>query len=147
MKKLLTLLIFAFATSSAFAVVNNQWKNMVENDPMVRSLSPELLNLGLQNFLTITPKDYRVKTGKRMGIVNAVKLKAAQKYVKKRLKKDGEDISEGVYILLAILGLGWVAMGLLDDWDGSDWIVNLILTALCWLPGLIHALVKKKNYY
>jgi uncharacterized membrane protein YqaE (UPF0057 family) len=38
-------------------------------------------------------------------------------------------------------------MGLFSDWDGSDWIVNLLLTMLCWLPGLIHALTKMKEYY
>ncbi|MBK9337016.1 MAG: YqaE/Pmp3 family membrane protein [Lewinellaceae bacterium] len=38
-------------------------------------------------------------------------------------------------------------MGVKSDWEGSDWIVNLILVVLCWLPGLIHALIKMKDYY
>ena len=82
----------------------------------------------------------------RLGVKKSVQLKAAEKSIKKATKGE-PDISSGLYVLLAILGLGWVAMGVMDDWSGNDWIVNLILTALWWLPGLIHALVKKKNYY
>ncbi|MBU6343136.1 MAG: YqaE/Pmp3 family membrane protein [Bacteroidetes bacterium] len=59
----------------------------------------------------------------------------------------GDGITKGLYILLAILGLAWIAMGVKSDWSGNDWIVNLILTVLCWLPGFIHALVKMKEYY
>ena len=47
---------------------------------------------------------------------------------------------------------GWivkmVAMGLMDNWEGNNWWVNLILSwILCWLPGVIHAFVKMKDYY
>lgn len=85
-------------------------------------------------------------TGERLGFKNTLKLKAAQKFLKKEMKKD-DGITKGLYILLAILGLAWIAMGVKSDWSGSDWIVNLILTLLCWLPGFIHALVKMKDYY
>ena len=111
------------------------------------AFSPEALNLGIQQFLELTPAKYKEITGKKLGIKNTLKLKAAQKVLKKKMRKDAADISEGVYILLAIFGLGWLAMGLLSDWSGNDWIVNLILTILCWLPGLIHALIKKSDYY
>jgi uncharacterized membrane protein YqaE (UPF0057 family) len=35
----------------------------------------------------------------------------------------------------------------MDDWTGNTWVVNLILSFLCWLPGFIHALIKMKDYY
>ncbi|RXK58593.1 YqaE/Pmp3 family membrane protein [Lacibacter luteus] len=54
---------------------------------------------------------------------------------------------KGLYIVLAIFGLAWIAMGVMDNWSGSTWIINLVLTFLFWLPGLIHALVVMKNYY
>lgn len=96
----------------------------------------------------MTPSKYRQLTGKRLGLKKSIQLKAAQKALKKEIRNGKDaDISKGVYVLLAILGLGWLAMGLLDDWNGSDWLVNLLLTVLCWLPGLIHALVKMKKYY
>ena len=66
--------------------------------------------------------------------------------MKSKMNK-GEDIEKGLYIILGIFGLGFIAMGLIDDWQGQNWWMNLILSALCWLPGVIHALVKMKEYY
>ncbi len=145
MKRILTLLLAVSFVTSSFAVVSNYTTNP-EVQLHFQDLSAEFQEMTVDDFLSLTPKEYRKVTGKRLGIKNAVKLKAAQKIIKRQAKR-GADISEGVYILLAILGLGWLAMGLLSDWDGSDWIINLVLYLLCWLPGLIHALVKKKDYY
>jgi uncharacterized membrane protein YqaE (UPF0057 family) len=115
------------------------------------ALGSEFQNFDLDQFLNLTPKEYKKMTGERLGLKKSVQLKAAQIALKKELNKAGgtagDGITKGLYILLAFFGLGWIAMGVKSDWDGSDWIVNLILTALCWLPGFIHALVKMKNYY
>jgi len=147
MKKLLFLLAFALcAVTSQAAVDYGDWAKQMDGVEGVNALPEAATALSLERFLTLTPKQYREMTGERLGLKNAIKLKAAQKIVKKQLKRD-EDLSKGLYVLLAILGFGWLAMGLLSDWDGSDWIVNLVLTFLCWLPGLIHALVKMKDYY
>lgn len=116
--------------------------------PEVQALSPEMLRLTVDEFVNLTPSRYKEITGERLGLKNTVKLKAAQKQLKKEMRKDGGDgITKGLYILLAILGLAWIAMGVKSDWNGSDWIVNLLLSVLCWLPGLIHALIKMKDYY
>lgn len=109
--------------------------------------TPENLEMGMEQFLTLTPKKYREITGKRLGIKNTLKLKAAQKVFRKKMKKGAADISKGLYIVLAIFGFGWLALGLLTDFEGNDWWINLILTILCWLPGLIHALIRMKDYY
>ncbi|MFK8057495.1 MAG: hypothetical protein AB8F78_15325 [Saprospiraceae bacterium] len=81
----------------------------------------------------------------------ALALKVAQKNIKKMSKaKAGsraEDIPKGLYILAVLLGWGFLVMGLMDDWEGNNWWVNLILSILCWLPGVIHGLVKMKEYY
>ncbi|NBC07251.1 MAG: YqaE/Pmp3 family membrane protein [Bacteroidetes bacterium] len=147
MKKLLFLLAFALcAVTSQAAVDYGDWAKQMDGVEEVKTLPGAATALSLERFLTLTPKQYREMTGERLGLKNAIKLKAAQKIVKRQLKRD-EDLSKGLYVLLAILGFGWLAMGLLSDWDGSDWIVNLVLTFLCWLPGLIHALVKMKDYY
>jgi hypothetical protein len=118
----------------------------------VQAIDPKLMQMGMDQFLNLTPAKYKEVTGKRLGLKNSLALKAAQAKVKHEIKKNdlngpGDGISKGLYVLLALLGFGWLAMGLLSDWDGSDWIVNLILTLVCWLPGLIHALVKMKDYY
>ena len=148
MKKLilLSLLFLIGWQSQAVVSINDEWSSQFEPTSEVHNLTPDIIDMQLEEFLNLTPKKYRQKTGKRLGLKKALKLKAAQKVVRKKLKANA-DISSGLYVLLAILGLGWLAIGLLDDWSGSNWITNLILTILCWLPGLIHALVKKSDYY
>jgi uncharacterized membrane protein YqaE (UPF0057 family) len=115
-------------------------------DGVVLYVVRTFLIMGLDQFLSLTPKKYKEMTGEKLGLKKTLQLKAAQKFIKKELKREA-DIDKGLYVLLAILGLAWVAMGVMDDWSGSDWIVNLILYALCYLPGLIHALTKMKKYY
>ena len=136
-----------FCLGQAFAV----GKTLSAHTPVsahVAELHPGLTNMTIDDFLNMKPRDYKRLTGERLGVVNAVKLKVAQRKMKKMMPAaDSTDISSGLYVLLAILGFGWLAMGLITDWDGDDWIINLVLTILCWLPGLIHALVKKSDYY
>lgn len=147
MKRILTTLaVLIFFASSSFAVVKTDWAQQFDQQPEIQVLSTDMATLGLDQFLTLTPKKYKEMTGEKLGLKKTLQLKAAQKFLKKELKKDA-DIDKGLYILLAILGLAWVAMGVMDEWSGSDWIVNLILYALCYLPGLIHALTKMKKYY
>jgi uncharacterized membrane protein YqaE (UPF0057 family) len=40
-----------------------------------------------------------------------------------------------------------LCMGLMDDWQGKDWWINLILVCICLIPGIVHAFIKMKNYY
>jgi uncharacterized membrane protein YqaE (UPF0057 family) len=98
-------------------------------------------------FLKLTPKQVEKMTGKKLTLKETLKLKAAQKIIKKAMKNDDGKVSKGLFILLAILGWAWIAMGIMDNWSGNDWWVNLLLTFLCWLPGLFHALNKMKKYY
>jgi uncharacterized membrane protein YqaE (UPF0057 family) len=48
---------------------------------------------------------------------------------------------------LAILGFGWLGMGILDDFEGEKWLISLLLYCLVSLPGLIYTLIKMKDYY
>ena len=155
MKTVLILLVsaFTFAVSPSFAITTattgetstSHWSEAYKTNPNIQSLSPEMLKMSMNAFLALTPSKYKEMTGQKLGFRKALALKAAQKVLK---AKGGSDkLSKGVYILLAILGLGWIGVGLATDWDGSEWIICLVLSALCVLPGLIYALVKMKNYY
>ena len=107
-----------------------------------------LKGLVLNDFLNMTPKKYKKMTGQKLGWKNTLKMKAAQKMLKKKMKKGKEpDIDKGLYVLLAILGLGFVGIGVMSNWEGSTWITALILSVLCWLPGMIYSLMKMKDYY
>ena len=151
MKKviLLAFLLVLGLQSQAVVDINANWSETAEVQQFSSEMSTS--DMDLDDFLSMTPKKFKQKTGKKLGVKKSLQLKAAQRAIKKKMKKmkkaGNEDISSGLYVLLAILGLGWVAMGVMDDWSGNNWIVNMILTVLCWLPGLIHALAKKKDFY
>ena len=144
MKKVILFSLLVIAGFSANAINPISWTAEFEGDPKIEVLTPEMTKLAVEEFLALTPKSYKEMTGKKLGLKKTLQLKAAQKYVK---KNGAEDIDKGLYIVLAILGLGFIAMGLMDDWEGQNWWINLILTFLCWIPGVIHALIKMKDYY
>ncbi|MEO1260103.1 MAG: hypothetical protein AAFZ15_15015 [Bacteroidota bacterium] len=75
-----------------------------------------------------------------------MKLKLAKKFLMKKNKK-GSDMPQGAYIVLSIFFLGWLAMGLLDDWYGDNWWVALLLYILFWLPGFVFCMIKMGDYY
>ena len=150
MKKFSVLLLLLVFGVSATWAVNSPNKKKFEKLSL-QEVDAEFLEQlqvnTVEDFLSLTPKKFKERTGKKLGIKNAIRLKAAQKMVKKRVKADNSDIPEGLYIVGAILGFAWILMGVMDDWDGKNWWMSLLLFALCWLPGVIHAFAKKKEYY
>jgi len=114
--------------------------------PENASVTPSLQNA--KNFLSLTPAKVQEMTGKKMTLKEKIAFKLVQAKVKKQVKKGGSaDIPQVLYVVLALFGLAWIAMGVMDNWSGNNWWVNLILTLLFWLPGFIHALIKMKDYY
>ena len=148
MKKIFNLLLFVLCFSSINAAVETKSTlvNDFNDEPEVQALTPDMAQMGLDVFLSLTPKKYKELTGKKLGVKKTLQLKAAQKIIKKKTGKS-DDIPKGLYIVLAIFGLAWIGMGVMDGWEGNNWWVNLILTLLCWLPGFIHALIKMDEYY
>jgi uncharacterized membrane protein YqaE (UPF0057 family) len=102
----------------------------------------------LEGFIKLTPAEYQKLTGQKLTLKEKLKLKAAQSMLKKQMKKAGNSsVPQVLYIILAIIGFGWLAMGILDGWKGNNWWINLILSLLFIIPGLIHALIVMGNYY
>ena len=132
--------IFMFCLgTTGFAV------NSVKN---VTNSQLEFSTMTVDNLLNMSPRQYKEITGERLGIKNTVKMKVAQKILKNKLKNNSQEpLDKTLYIILAILGWGFLGMGMATDWDGSEWIICLVLTALCWLPGVIYALAKMKDHY
>lgn len=98
--------------------------------------------ISLSDGVSVTSTTF--EHGKKLTLKEKFALKKA---LKQSSNPDKADISKGVYILLAIVGLGWLAMGLLDDWEGNNWLISLVLYMLGGLPGLIYTLIKMKDYY
>lgn len=104
--------------------------------------------IDVQTVLSLTPSKVQEMTGKKMSLKEKIALKFTQAKLKKEFKKGGKgSIPKGLYIVLAIFGWAWLAMGIMDDFSGQNWWLNLILTFLFWIPGLIHALIVMKQYY
>jgi uncharacterized membrane protein YqaE (UPF0057 family) len=112
------------------------------------TFSPELSNMGMEEFLTLTPSRYRELTGKKLGIMKSLELKMAQKYLKKKMNNEnGSNVPQWLYVVMAIFFLGWLAIGIQSNWKGNDWWICLLLYFLFWLPGVIYALVVMNKYY
>ncbi|MGC4058828.1 MAG: hypothetical protein QM743_12025 [Chitinophagaceae bacterium] len=65
----------------------------------------------------------------------------------KKAKRTADTIPVVLYVILAIFWLGWLAMGINDDFEGYDWLISLLLYILFYLPGLIFTLIKMGKYY
>ncbi len=120
-------------------------------------------SISLLDLSQMKVKDFEKLTGHHLNLFQKISFSIAQKKLRKTINEDGtvnskelfnniekaadQSISKGLYIVLAIFGLAWIAMGVMDDWKGNNWWVNLILTLLFWLPGFIHAMIKMKSYY
>ena len=48
--------------------------------------------------------------------------------------------------LCAIL-IPFVAVGISTDWDVKKVLINVLLTFLCYIPGVIHAFITIRDYY
>ena len=120
--------------------------SMIETRGASTPLVSEKKQMNVETFINLTPAKYQELTGQKLGWAKKIQLKMAQKLLKGK-KAGNADISKGLYVVLALIGFGWLAMGLLDDWSGSDWIISLVLYFLFFLPGLIYTLIKMKKYY
>ena len=147
MKYTLTLLLCCIFAFSAEAITHKKWQDVVAGSPALAGLNEATASLDNTEFLDLTPKKYREMTGKRLGIVGSIALKAAQKRLKKSNNREAVDLPQVAYVILSIFWLGWLAMGLLDDFQGDNWWIGLILYLLFYFPGLIFSLIKMGEYY
>jgi uncharacterized membrane protein YqaE (UPF0057 family) len=91
-----------------------------------------------------SPKNKEVKqVAKEVKQVAKQEIKALKKALKSQSKSD--DVPVGLLYALCFF-FPFVAVGLVTDWDVKEVIVNILLTCLCGIPGIIHAfIVVSKN--
>lgn len=96
-----------------------------------------LYNFTSENIETITPdalkaevKKLTLKEQKRLFVIVYNQFKQSQ--------KNGSEVDKVVLYILAVL-LPPVAVGIHTNWEPTPTLINIILTLLGWLPGVVHA--------
>lgn len=81
------------------------------------------------------------KAQTKLTVKDKVKVvKAVNKMKKAAKRSDADGIPTVLLFVLAVL-LPPLAVGLVTDWDLEQTLISLGLTILCWLPGIIHAII------
>ena len=162
MKRIAILTVsFVAINISLFAVTQKPLNVDILIKAYAQNVDESLLEkMDIDKFLNLTPKSYKTITGKKLGFLDRIKLKWVQKRIRKITESDVEAVNsplvpQWVYIILSLFFMGWLVMGLSDDWFGSNWWICLLLYIggaiflNVWggLAGFIFALVKMNEYY
>ena len=136
-----SLSLFTASTSkAAFPVKKDAPKTEVAATPPAQPVE-----LAMASTLTseLPASASEIKSAKKHSFFS----RTVNKIVNKIKKAEEAAISQGLYIVLAIFWLGWLAMGINDDFEGADWLISLLLYILFYFPGLIYTLIMMGNYY
>ncbi len=79
-----------------------------------------------------SPKSHEAKQ------VSKQEMKALRKAVKAAKKSD--DVPIGLLYIICFI-FPFIAVGIVTDWDITTVLLNFLLTCLCVIPGIIHALI------
>lgn len=107
----LSLNTFAFVSSSANAPTT----------PAITTIETQFGEMTMEDFLALTPRKIRKKTGQKLSIKEAIALKMAQKKIKKATKKGGGKRQ----LLAIILGIFLGGLGIHRFYLG-DFKIGLI---------------------
>ena len=146
-------LVTFLSFNSALAVNQYNWKTELKVNNQTEGFANILPLLSLDEFMEMNASDFKRLTGEKLGLKDRLRLWMAKHFIRKNLKdealikKYSANMPQIGYIILALLGLGWLAMGILDDWSGNYWIISLVLYLLVYFPGLIYTLIMMPNYY
>src|SRR6187551_2707594 len=126
MKKLNLILSVSllFVLFSSFVIVEKD-KSKVDKkmsarlEKVIGRYQPALvaLNYDMDAFIKLTPSKYKQLTGKRLGIMESIELRQIQKGLKKSMNPAaaaGGGMPKWAYILLVILGLGFIPIGVMS---------------------------------
>lgn len=119
------------------------------NAPKAITANFGIQNITTEDFLALTPEKYRQITGHKLGLVKSMELKWAQKKLRNSAHagEGSGSIPQWLYILMAIFGLGWLALGIITGFKGNDWWIALLLYFVFFIPGVIYSLIVMKKYY
>jgi len=106
---------------------------------------PELSDLTVEQIVNMTARDFEEISGTNLNLRQKVVFKMAQNKLKKA-QGNGSEEPDKVLIYVLCFFIPPLAVALIYD-IGKEFWVNVILTLLCGLPGVIHAFVVASKYY
>lgn len=82
------------------------------------------------------------KATSKVTLKEKIKIYKAVSNLKKTSKRsDADDIPTALLYIIAFF-IPPLAVGLITDWEIEQTLISLGLTLLCWLPGVVYAIIK-----
>ncbi len=138
-------LAHANAATNVSVPADNQLVASSELDPDLQFLAKP--HLTVNDLLTLSPKQIKQKYGVKLTLGQTVKLKMAQKKLRKMYPNGAPDEDDKVLIYVLCFLLPPLAVFLCYETEDNKFLVNIILTLLCGIPGIIHALIVCSKYF
>jgi uncharacterized membrane protein YqaE (UPF0057 family) len=81
------------------------------------------------------------------GVVSSIEKDVFTQNKNEKNKEDSSD--DDMLILLYVLAvlIPFVAVGIVTDWDLETVLINILLSILCYIPGVIHAFIIIRDRY
>ena len=79
--------------------------------------------------------------GDLKNVKSDVKFMKKQFRHKKHAVQSSNSSDDAVLYYILCFFIPWLAVGLVTNWDMHDVLINLLLTLLCGIPGIIHAII------
>jgi uncharacterized membrane protein YqaE (UPF0057 family) len=130
MKKTILLLavLIGFGTLSLSAKTNT----------VIKGYTAEMLyNFTAKNINTITPDALKTEI-KKLSLKEKKRLFNMAYNQINQAQKNGTEVDKVLLYVLAVF-IPPVAVGLHTNWETTPVLINIILTLLGWLPGVVHA--------
>ncbi len=145
-------LSITFAPKSSFAVNTANPTSQLLIDFQYLSSYP---NLTLEKFVDLSPKEITTHTGKKLNLFESIALRKAQKRMDRQLSKvkasHDDDLLGDIDIdQLLIYILCWLlpplAIYMIDGFSAA-FLLNLLLTLSCGIPGIIHGFIVAYRHF
>ncbi len=110
-----------------------------EDIVLTSSKTSDVATIKTENISNVVKASEKAKT--KLTVKDKIKVAKAVNKMKKAAKHgDADGIPTVLLFVLAVL-LPPLAVGLVTDWDLEETLINVGLTFLCWLPGIVHAII------
>lgn len=111
-----------------------------EDIVLTSSKTSEVATIKTESNSNVVKASEKAKT--KLTVKDKIKVVKAVNNMKKAAKRgDADGIPTVLLFVLAVL-LPPIAVGLATDWELEATLINVALTLfLCWLPGIIHAII------